>query len=265
MALSFCSFKEESEKGLLDNDYSQSIEVKRLPGMTQEHSTSFREARKPMPILGHFSLRFMGFLGASTAAVLALINIWQIALTRPWDLLDTILLFMFSFATAIIETTSFVSLSCCGCCVRLRFKIEFWAKFLSRAWGKFIVYALIASLLLTWHADLFWIITGIFNTIVGVAYFFYSIYGSRKLKGVKREALKLYKDHFEDLFDEVDVNGDGYLNPYEMDLLADKLGLTLSANEIQVMLNYLDTDRDGKISIKEFKIWFEENKLPTLV
>lgn len=256
------------DKGLLQNSFTISesaIENKQRPGLTPCEARSFREGYKPVPILGHCSIRFLGFIGASSAAILALLNFWLTALTHPWDLLDTILLLIFSLSAAIVEATSFGSCCCCGCFVRLRFKIEYWAKFFSRAWGKFIVYELIASFLLTWRAGLVWIVVGIFNTIIGLSYLFYSIYGSWKLKGVRKHALRIYRDHFEDLFDEVDVDGDNYLNPHEIDLLADRLGLSLSPNEIQVMVNFLDTDRDGKISVKEFKMWFEENKLPTLV
>jgi len=241
------------------------IESKRRPGLTQEQSTSFRQSFRPVPLLGTFSLRILGFLGSLTAAGLGLMSLCMTILTHPWNLLDNILLVIFSLAAAMVETTTFRFCSC-WCCVRLRFKVEFWAKFLSRAWGKFIVYEMIGSLLLTRRAGgLVWIVVGIFNAVVGLLYFLYSIYSSRKLKAVRREAMRIYRRHFEDLFDEVDVNGDGYVSPREMDLLADKLGLSLSPNEIQVMMNYLDTDRDGKLNVTEFKVWFEQNKLPTLV
>jgi len=275
MAFSYHTTSSGLNKSLLQESFtaeswtvtSSDIELQpksRRTHLTRQQSDSFREGFKPVPLLGTFSLRFLGFLGAFTAAILGLLNLWVTILTHPWNLLDTILLCIFSLAASTIETTSF-RFCACRCCIRLRFKIEFWAKFLSRAWGKFIIYELIASLLLTRNAGLIWMIVGIYNTVVGLMYLIFSVYSSRKLKAVKREAVDMYKDHFEDLFDEADANGDGYISYREIDLLADKLGLSLSPNEIQIMVNFLDTDRDGKLNVSEFKIWFEQNKLPTLV
>jgi len=201
----------------------------------RDQSEFFRQGFKPVALLGNIPLRFLGFIGAAFAAVLAGMSILGTALTHPWDLMNRILLFIFAFAAAVVEG------------------------------GKFIIYELIGSFLLTRGGGLFWSIAGIYNTTIGLLYIFYSCYGSRKLSAIKDEAVELYKENFEGLFEEADTNHDGFLDAEELDILSTKLGLALSPNELQVMVNYLDSDRDGKLSIAEFKLWFEQNKLPTLV
>lgn len=257
-------------KSLLDHSssvtVSDSVETRRRMSYTSAQTASFREGFSLVTVLGSYSIRFLGFIASSAALVLGLTSLWHTILMHPLDLGDNMLLVIISMTASMIELTSF-KLCNCVCCVRLRFSIEHWAKFLTRAWGKFIIYELIASLLVSWRTwhNIPETSVGLANAAIGMLYMFYSIYGSVKLRAIKKEAMEVYQKHFEDLFEKADENRDGYLSPNELDILVETLGLNLSPNEIQVMVNYLDEDRDGKISLAEFKMWYEQNKLPTFL
>jgi len=257
-------------KSLLDHSssvtVSDSVETRRRMSYTSAQTASFREGFSLVTVFGSYSIRFLGFIASSAALVLGLTSLWHTILMHPLDLGDNILLIIVAISASMIELTSF-KLCNCLCCARLRFRIEYWAKFLTRAWGKFIIYELIASLLVSWRTwhNIPETSVGLANATVGVLYLFYSIYGSAKLRAVRKEAMQVYKNHFEDLFEKADENGDGYVSHHELDILAENLGMNLNPNEIQVMVNYLDKDRDGKLSLAEFKLWFEQNKLPTLL
>jgi len=233
--------------------------------MTREQSEVFKRGFEPVRLLGHCSLRFLGFCAAIASSIFVGWSLFGTAFNKPWRLINHIMLFLFSVMATIIEG---VTIPCvgnrCKCCIQMKFKIEFWAKFLSRAWGKSLLYFLIGSFLFL-RSGMSWWICGLTNTIVGGIYLLYSIYGSYHLRDIRREALELYQDNFEHMFEEADVNKDGFLDYEELHDLSEKIGLHLSANEIQVLVNYLDSDRDGKVSIAEFKIWFEQNKIPTLI
>ena len=54
------------------------------------------------------------------------------------------------------------------------------------------------------------------------------------------------------VFNEIDNNKDGYVSIYELKLYLTKNGLTARDNDVLSFLDTLDTNRDGKIDIKEF-------------
>jgi Ca2+-binding EF-hand superfamily protein len=62
----------------------------------------------------------------------------------------------------------------------------------------------------------------------------------------------------EDLFKEVDTDKSGYLESKEIKECLSKLGMILSEIELAAYVARFDTDGDGRISLKEFKIIMAE-------
>ena len=62
------------------------------------------------------------------------------------------------------------------------------------------------------------------------------------------------------VWDEIDKDGDGSLDPYELRELLTKLGMTVfKQQDIEHLMSELDTDGDGSISYDEFDVWWRQN------
>eukprot|EP01084_Bolivina_argentea_P152208 265551_1 len=57
-------------------------------------------------------------------------------------------------------------------------------------------------------------------------------------------------------FDELDADGDGYLDIDELGQLLDGLHADVSQNPIETLMQELDTNDDGKLCLKEFSVWY---------
>lgn len=63
------------------------------------------------------------------------------------------------------------------------------------------------------------------------------------------------------LFAKIDRNGLGYLGKAEVTELANLLGLQLSAEEVDQVIECMDLDNDGVVAAEEFKNWWKTPKL----
>ena len=81
------------------------------------------------------------------------------------------------------------------------------------------------------------------------------IYGMAKLKaGDSYYVLngEMYLSKLTTEFNEMDVDQNGYVTKQDLIEMANKLNYTLSKTELDSLLNDMDTDHDGKISLNEF-------------
>jgi len=63
-----------------------------------------------------------------------------------------------------------------------------------------------------------------------------------------------------DVFNEIDMDGSGFLDPQEVKEMAERLGQSLSVNAVQSIFEAMDTDGDGKITPEEFAKWFSSTE-----
>lgn len=236
---------------------------KKEPLLKREETKHYTEGFKSTSLMGNVSVRLLGFIAAFGTLVLCALSVLSI-IAHPFDIVPRVYLALFALAAIIIEGTSCGCVANIGCFVRIRVKLEFWAKFLTRAWGKVFIYLWLAAGTLS-RMKFLWVAVGLANLIVAILYLILSIYGSRKLGALRKEATAKYQERYSQIFIDADVNKDGVLDYKEMEVLTEQLGIDLTPNEIQVIVNYLDTDRDGKVNAAEFQTWFEQNKLPTLI
>ncbi|VDM97382.1 unnamed protein product [Thelazia callipaeda] len=54
------------------------------------------------------------------------------------------------------------------------------------------------------------------------------------------------------VFDELDVNGDGFITRSELRTAFQRMGHNLSDSDIKAIYNQVDVNRDGKINLEEF-------------
>jgi len=210
---------------------------------------------KKISVGGPKSVRFLGFCGAvgtGTQAFFSLIS----DIVLPIGIVIDGYVFIACLFAIILE----VSTTCKCCTLKLALKLEYWAKFLSRGWGNSLLYLFIGGIgLAKW--SLFWIISGSYMCSVAVIYMIVSIRSSKKLNQIQRQASEAFDDDWERTFQEFDKDNDGWLDPDELQAMAAQYNSSLSINELHTILNYLDADRDGKISMAEFKCWWKQNKL----
>ena len=73
-----------------------------------------------------------------------------------------------------------------------------------------------------------------------------------------RSVLKTHFRGVRELFSAVDADGSGGLDTDELGNLCDRLGITMSADEVATALKEMDTDGDGTADFQEFAAWFKK-------
>jgi Ca2+-binding EF-hand superfamily protein len=63
----------------------------------------------------------------------------------------------------------------------------------------------------------------------------------------------LLGDSLEKAFKEIDIDGSGTLDFSEMKAAFEKAGRSADESKIKIAMDTLDTDRDGVVSLEEFK------------
>ena len=58
------------------------------------------------------------------------------------------------------------------------------------------------------------------------------------------------------IFDRLDENKNGYLEPFELSMVSKELGMQLTSEEIDQCLLIIDTDGSGTVSFDEFGLWW---------
>jgi len=145
------------------------------------------------------------------------------------------------------------------------FSLEYWIKCLSRAWGKGIFY-LILSGYESRHWNFLGRIIGACMLALGLLYLLFSKFAAMKMSNI-RQNFKSYLDGSWSAatvaFDTADENRDGKLSLIEYQKVSEELGAPMTLPEVYIFMNFMDKDKDGFVSRKEFKAWYYQKHLPT--
>ena len=69
------------------------------------------------------------------------------------------------------------------------------------------------------------------------------------------------RDHIQELFNEVDQDGSGYLDRDELALLAGRAGRHLSQRQLDDAMTSMDGDGSGQVDLAEFTAWIEHGRV----
>lgn len=58
------------------------------------------------------------------------------------------------------------------------------------------------------------------------------------------------------IFDRIDSDKNGYLNPSELNTVSEELGAPLTLDQLNLCLKSIDTDKSGTITFDEFAVWW---------
>merc|ERR1719343_1885957 len=86
----------------------------------------------------------------------------------------------------------------------------------------------------------------------------YASYGATDKLASLREAIYNEKE-LSVRFDEVDEDGDGFINVYELAQLCKALGVMLTYHELVASFGNVDRDEDECISYEEFRVWWSND------
>ena len=148
------------------------------------------------------------------------------------------------------------------CCARpikrIKRRVTFWCKFLSRLQGRGLMYILIGGCQLAQYT-FFTFISGGVMVVAGVCCVIVACYAKSKLNRLHRA---LVANHDTDIgkmrsaFTQFDKDQSGALDPIELALLAEKLGSEMSKDQLYAIFCLLDINKDGKIEFDEFCKWW---------
>lgn len=203
---------------------------------------------------GHYAIRTLGVFGSICTIVLCVFSCLGDVLL-PWNLVIDIYISFFCLCLLTLELAeSFAFLR------KFRLKVEFWARLLTRAWGKAFIYLLIGVSALA-KFSLFWLIDGGSMIVIGLMHCAYSYRTTKIIEKIRDKARLQFHDDWDNTLQKFDENQDGVLSHEEIEELIKTLDVPVDINEVHVITNFLDRDRDGKVSIKEFKDWLIDNKV----
>eukprot|EP00494_Astrolonche_serrata_P027272 UN27535 len=113
--------------------------------------------------MGNCSIRVLGAIGSVISLSLGVYALVEEIDQEPWQLLLHAYVVIFGLLGLLVETIS------CNCCRSIfltwRLALEFWAKFLTRAWGKGFMYGLLAGMIMAkW--TFWWFSAGVYLFVV---------------------------------------------------------------------------------------------------
>mmetsp|Transcript_22310 Transcript_22310/g.44774 ORF Transcript_22310/g.44774 Transcript_22310/m.44774 type:complete len:99 (+) Transcript_22310:3-299(+) len=82
-----------------------------------------------------------------------------------------------------------------------------------------------------------------------------SFQSGKKLSSLREKLVTQTDMDVEEAFKKYDKDGNGWISDAEFGDLARDNNIVLNANEMDAAKNVLDTDRNGKIDKKEFRVW----------
>ena len=151
---------------------------------------------------------------------------------------------------------------CCGCCRRVKARVDFWAKFIGRLQGRGLLYIFLGSVQFGQH---FWFtyISGGVMIAAGIACVVVARHAVGKLNKLHAAVVQSHANEPEAMratFAKYDADHSGALELPELAQVATELGTDLTKNELVAVFNLLDVDKDGKIEIEEFSAWWTGDK-----
>lgn len=127
------------------------------------------------------------------------------------------------------------------------------ALFLYQPYGRAAFYFFIGILEIT-QGGMVGLLIGAYTAFIGAIIFHGSRKALRALKEIRDK--RMSEADVVRKFHEFDKDGSGYISAKELGDLCASLGHNLSRNDIESALFILDTNRDGEISLDEFKYWW---------
>lgn len=180
---------------------------------------------------------------------------------------------LFALAGCIVEGTSLTALSSWKSGRKLKSRIEYWAKFLQRVWGRGLFYLLI-SFVQFGQATGWSILAGLGMLSCAVFCFITDYFVSKNLDALSQKLLVVYQAKMGDfsakeealqrekleyvrvVFNKMDTDNSGYLDSAEFGVVVKELGSEFSQDDMQAVFNMLDDDGNGQLSFEEFAKWW---------
>lgn len=134
------------------------------------------------------------------------------------------------------------------------------ALFLYRPYGRAGFYFFVGILEVV-KGGLIGFIIGIYTAFIGAIIYRGSRQATRALDELKRQG-KFTEADIVRKFHEFDKSGKGQLDVKDLSKLCESLGYSLNRNELESALFILDGNRNGKISLEEFKYWWSNKDDP---
>jgi hypothetical protein len=138
-------------------------------------------------------------------------------------------------------------------------RIEKWAKFLGRLWGRGLFYIYVGILLVCIDM-VFARITGCVLILLGIFGIVASRFAAERVKKLRRLIKNTNKtddpEKIREFFDMYDTDRSGYIDKTELKELSSMLGFPLEGTQLEGAFHSLDKDQNGKIMYDEFVRWW---------
>jgi len=204
---------------------------------------------------GSKSVRFLGFAGSGVTLVLCIFQVLGDIFSPIYFLLDLYLL-LATCLTLLMESTPY----CRSLLLPIELKVEYWAKFMTRSWGKALLYCFIASIGIA-RFTIIWMLLGFYMIFVAVLHYQLSVKAAGKLNEMRQRAMENLEGSWDQIFSKYDKDRDGCLSMDELNDFASAMGVPLTMSEEQTIIAFLDPNRNGKVQMNDFKEWWTQNKL----
>lgn len=249
-------FVAANKKGreIMDRSIEMSEEAKRQLEKLVRQASDYRRSLSNGPC----GLKMFCFGSCAASLVLTIMFQILVNLLRPFELIVSLYAAIFCLIGIILEGTT---LPCKT--LDLKGPIEYWARFLSRVWGRGLFYLSVALLQFAQQTWVGWICGGLLGAS-GLLSFIVSIYGSSKLNGVQKKMVAEYGNKGEAsihaAFEAFDKDKSGTLSKTELALATETLGAAFTADQLVGIFELLDTNDSGAIEYEEFKAWWTNQK-----
>ena len=137
-------------------------------------------------------------------------------------------------------------------------------KFLDTVAGRGVFYLFLSALAIASYekdiglGGLTGIFTGLFLMVVGAINVVKGMSASAKFKELQS---KIALEHLDERFKEADLDGSGELDFEELGEFCKKLGMNFTHREWELLVESLDADNSGTVSLQEFKQWWSREAL----
>ncbi|GMH96970.1 hypothetical protein TrVE_jg4540 [Triparma verrucosa] len=137
-------------------------------------------------------------------------------------------------------------------------------KFLDTVAGRGVFYLFLSALAIASYekdiglGGLTGIFTGLFLMVVGAINVVKGMSASAKFKELQS---KIALEHLDERFKEADLDGSGELDFEELGEFCKKLGMDFTHREWELLVESLDADNSGTVSLQEFKQWLSRETL----
>eukprot|EP01084_Bolivina_argentea_P135737 239130_1 len=214
-------------------------------------------------IFNWFPLRFLSFIGGILLIVVPILDLFiPPPVLNPVKWFIYAYLILFGFVIIIIEAPTFI------CTKRCQLGMYFWARWLSRMWGRAVFYSFVAFF--CYSEGIFILLVGVYLTIMSLCSLLFSILAARKFRRM-REYIAAGTELNEELagrfmrkYDELATNSNEQkIGSTEIVKVAEQAGRILSNAERHAIQTFLDESCNGYVTkedwMKQFVEQYEKN------